>query len=246
MGRRSQRKSSTSRRTAVVHRGNDSRRPERLAIHRRSGNRHDLGAWSVCRARLECRLPSPAVGNRPRPVGAASKASRIICHAGRVSGRRSRAAHRIYAPKYLRCCDAIRIVIDGDRAAAFDELPPTMRTFMAMAATRTPFLPAPLTDPTKQRQMAAFFWWTAWAASTNRPGQDVTYTQNWPHEELVGNRPTGGTIVWSVISFVLLLARHRRHGLVFRFAGTSSRSPIPCPDAIRCWACSPRHRREPR
>ena len=26
---------------------------------------------------------------------------------------------------------------------------------------------------------------------TNRPGQDVTYTQNWPHEELVGNRPTG-------------------------------------------------------
>src|SRR5499427_10365371 len=54
--------------------------------------------------------------------------------------------------------------------------------------------------------MAIFFWWTAWAASTNRPGQDVTYTQNWPHEELVGNRPTGGTIVWSVISFVLLLA----------------------------------------
>ena len=63
-----------------------------------------------------------------------------------------------------------------------------------------------LSDPAKQRQMATFFWWTAWAASTNRPGQDVTYTQNWPHEELVGNRPTGGTIVWSVISFVLLLA----------------------------------------
>jgi len=54
--------------------------------------------------------------------------------------------------------------------------------------------------------MATFFWWTAWAASTNRPGMDVTYTQNWPHEDLIGNRPTGAIIVWSVISFVLLLA----------------------------------------
>jgi hypothetical protein len=33
----------------------------------------------------------------------------------------------------------------------------------------------------------------------------VTYTQNWPHEPLVGNQPTGGAVVWSVISFVLLL-----------------------------------------
>ena len=63
-----------------------------------------------------------------------------------------------------------------------------------------------LTDPTKQREMAAFFFWTAWAASTDRPGEDVTYTQNWPHEELVGNRPTSAAVVWSIISFVLLLA----------------------------------------
>jgi len=54
--------------------------------------------------------------------------------------------------------------------------------------------------------MAAFFFWTAWAASTDRPGEDVTYTQNWPHEELVGNRPTSAAVVWSIISFVLLLA----------------------------------------
>lgn len=26
----------------------------------------------------------------------------------------------------------------------------------------------------------AFFFWTAWAASTNRPGEDITYTSNWP------------------------------------------------------------------
>jgi nitric oxide reductase subunit B len=63
-----------------------------------------------------------------------------------------------------------------------------------------------LTDPAKQQRMAAFFWWTAWAASTDRPGQSVTYTQNWPHEELIGNRPTGNAIMWSIISFVMLLA----------------------------------------
>ncbi|MDT8067841.1 MAG: nitric-oxide reductase large subunit [Terriglobia bacterium] len=63
-----------------------------------------------------------------------------------------------------------------------------------------------LTDLAKQQKMAAFFWWTAWAASTDRPGQNVTYTQNWPHEDLVGNRPAPSAIVWSIISFVLLLA----------------------------------------
>ncbi len=63
-----------------------------------------------------------------------------------------------------------------------------------------------LTDPAKLRKMAAFFWWTAWAATTNRPGEEATYTNNWPHEPLVGNEPTPGAIVWSVLSFVCLLA----------------------------------------
>jgi len=62
-----------------------------------------------------------------------------------------------------------------------------------------------LRDPVKLRDMATFFWWTSWAASTNRPGESVSFTQNWPHEPLVGNRPTGNILVWSVISFVLLL-----------------------------------------
>jgi len=63
-----------------------------------------------------------------------------------------------------------------------------------------------VTDPDRLRDLAAFFWWTSWAAVTHRPGEEVTYTQNWPHEPLVGNRPTGASVVWSVVSFVLLLA----------------------------------------
>lgn len=52
----------------------------------------------------------------------------------------------------------------------------------------------------------AFFFWASWACATNRPGMDISYTNNWPPEGLIGNRPTGSIIVWSVISFVLLLA----------------------------------------
>ncbi|HZS99557.1 MAG TPA: nitric-oxide reductase large subunit [Terriglobales bacterium] len=98
------------------------------------------------------------------------------------------------------------IVLDRDRAAAFEELAAYYGDVYGKGRDDYAIPAGALSDPAKQRQMATFFWWTAWAASTNRLGQDVTYTQNWPHEELVGNRPTGGTIVWSVISFVLLLA----------------------------------------
>lgn len=61
-------------------------------------------------------------------------------------------------------------------------------------------------DPDRQRKMNAFFWWAAWACGTERPGEAITYTQNWPSEELIDNRPSGKIVVWSVISFVLLLA----------------------------------------
>jgi len=58
----------------------------------------------------------------------------------------------------------------------------------------------------RQEKLNAFFFWAAWTCATNRPGSEVTYTNNWPAESLIGNRPTGPIVVWSVISFVLLLA----------------------------------------
>jgi len=61
-------------------------------------------------------------------------------------------------------------------------------------------------DPEKLRQLAAFFFWTSWAASTNRPGVELSYTSNWPHEPLVGNRPTGEAVVWTGVSVIMLLA----------------------------------------
>jgi nitric oxide reductase subunit B len=52
----------------------------------------------------------------------------------------------------------------------------------------------------------AFFFWTSWAAGTQRPGDSITYTSNWPHEPLVGNAPTGAIFMWTFISIFVLLA----------------------------------------
>ncbi len=43
--------------------------------------------------------------------------------------------------------------------------------------------------PEQARQLTAFFFWATWACVTERPGQDISYTNNWPPEALVGNVP---------------------------------------------------------
>ncbi|HOJ17981.1 MAG TPA: nitric-oxide reductase large subunit [Ignavibacteriaceae bacterium] len=62
-----------------------------------------------------------------------------------------------------------------------------------------------VTDPKKLFKLNAFFFWGSWAAVTNRPGDEVTYTNNWPHEELVNNKPSTDSILWSGISVIALL-----------------------------------------
>lgn len=61
-------------------------------------------------------------------------------------------------------------------------------------------------DPARLKMLNSFFFWTSWASVTNRPGEEITYTNNWPHEELVANRPTGSLILWTGFSVILLLA----------------------------------------
>ena len=61
-------------------------------------------------------------------------------------------------------------------------------------------------DAGNRRALSAFFWWTAWAATTERPGGSITYTNNWPSEPLVDNRPPSSTFIWSAFSVTFLLA----------------------------------------
>lgn len=63
-----------------------------------------------------------------------------------------------------------------------------------------------LKDATRVHQLNAFFFWISWACVTNRPDQTITYTNNWPAETLVANRPTGSLQLWSGFSVIMLLA----------------------------------------
>lgn len=63
-----------------------------------------------------------------------------------------------------------------------------------------------IVDPQRAHLLTAFFFWASWAAVTERPGEEVTYTQNWPPDDLVGNRPAGDLILWTGFSVILLIA----------------------------------------
>lgn len=119
------------------------------------------------------------------------------------------------------------ITLDNDRAAAVAEVAahyvslfgsdPATRELREAYAMKEGTVP----DAEHRRVLAAFFWWTAWAATTERPAaagetlaperaliepQRVTYTNNWPGEPLVGNKPPPSTWVWSAFSVVFLIA----------------------------------------
>ncbi|MFP4591812.1 nitric-oxide reductase large subunit [uncultured Ralstonia sp.] len=79
---------------------------------------------------------------------------------------------------------------------------PSLAELRSQYAMATGVLPA----QADREALAAFFFWTSWAAATDRPGEtDLSYTSNWPHEPLVGNTMTSGAAMWSMVSIILLL-----------------------------------------
>jgi nitric oxide reductase subunit B len=63
-----------------------------------------------------------------------------------------------------------------------------------------------ITDPTELRQFTAFVTWAAWASVAARPGEDYSYTNNFPYDPSVGNLPTPDALLWSALSLLVLLA----------------------------------------
>ena len=63
-----------------------------------------------------------------------------------------------------------------------------------------------ITDPAELRQLTAFITWAAWVSVANRPGDDFSYTNNFPYDPDVGNRPTPGALLWSALSLLVFLA----------------------------------------
>ncbi|MEO8154133.1 MAG: cbb3-type cytochrome c oxidase subunit I [Rhizobacter sp.] len=63
-----------------------------------------------------------------------------------------------------------------------------------------------ITVPTELRQFTAFVTWAAWASVAARPGEQHSYTNNFPYDPSVGNLPTSGALLWSALSLTVLLA----------------------------------------
>jgi nitric oxide reductase subunit B len=90
----------------------------------------------------------------------------------------------------------------GHYAALFGDAP-------SLAKLREQYAMSEGTVPAKadREALTAFFFWSAWATATDRPGEPgVSYTSNWPHEPLVGNTMTTSAAMWSMASIILLLA----------------------------------------
>ena len=102
------------------------------------------------------------------------------------------------------------------QADAFGQVRGHYGRFFGEPSTKYGLRPEAITDPGEIKDLTAFFGWSAWAASAERPGLDYSYTNNWPPEPLVENETTGSTVVWSVASLVALLGGT---GLLFAAVG---------------------------
>ena len=90
-------------------------------------------------------------------------------------------------------------------AAAYHDLLTYWTDFFTTKDDAPGLPPNYIKNPEELGNLTAYFAWATWATVTNRPGQDYTYTNNWPYEPLVGNRPSSQAYIWSALSLVTLL-----------------------------------------
>ncbi|MBC3884769.1 nitric-oxide reductase large subunit [Undibacterium griseum] len=105
-----------------------------------------------------------------------------------------------------------KIILSPERAAAVQQVAqhyiglfgndPALEKLREQYAMNKGTLP----DVQDLQSLPAFFFWSAWAAATDRPGAaELSYTSNWPHEPLVNNTPTAGAGIWSIASVILMI-----------------------------------------
>lgn len=114
-------------------------------------------------------------------------------------------AHAIEAVKdyYVMLFTGAAMLPEADEAFSVSDLPRNKDLMWLRSAYS--MKDVTLLNHTKAAKLAAFIFWSSWAASTERPGLAISYTSNWPMEPLVGNAPAADVIVWSVASLALLV-----------------------------------------
>lgn len=99
-----------------------------------------------------------------------------------------------------------RVTISDERARAFHDISEHYASVFSDGRAEYAIPKGAQSDPAKLRKLMSFFFWSSWAASTDRPGHEaVSYTNNFPHEPLVGNTVTGDAVVWTGVSIIVLL-----------------------------------------
>ena len=132
--------------------------------------------------------------------------------------------------------DPIRVEAFNSNLAHYTEVFSTGNSDYAIPA-------GAVSDPDRLRKLSAFFFWSAWAAGTDRPNDISTYTNNWPHEPLIGNRPTGDTIVWTGVSIIMLLAGISAMAWWYASKRSEEEEPIPPEsDPLALWEATPSQR----
>ena len=116
---------------------------------------------------------------------------------------RSRTIEDFQVNRYDEDSDTLELT--AAQADAFRELRGGYEAFFSNPTTEFGLRPNAITDPDEIHDLTAYFGWSAWAASARRPGHSYSYTNSWPPEPLVDNKPTANVIVWSVLSLVALL-----------------------------------------
>ncbi len=124
------------------------------------------------------------------------------------------------AQAYLQTrAELARIAVEGDKEAA---------------------IPAHWIPTQAEGERVADFWlWTAWTAAARRPGSEASYTQNWPHEPLVGNSITPISHLWSILSIILLILGV---GLMVWHHASQPAEEFPAPQAIPAAPATPSQR----
>lgn len=154
--------------------------------------------------------------HRTALVAAGLAAGRTPADAGRMTqeelealdvGERGRiealVAKELHTNRYDAASDTL--TLSPGQAAAFPALVSYYTTLFTEGNDAMSIRPGMVDSPENGRAMTAFFFWTAWTASTNRPDVDYSYTANWPFDPLAGNRPLPGAVTWSIVSVLLLI-----------------------------------------
>jgi nitric oxide reductase subunit B len=113
-----------------------------------------------------------------------------------------RARREIKTNRYDQASDTL--LLTAAQARAVERVEGFWERTFGEGEQRYGFLPGTVPTAEERRQIARFFYWTAWVASTNRPDGDHTYTNNWPPDRSIGNVATTETYIWSIAGIISL------------------------------------------